>query len=171
MSKEPNNKSIDTKDLEIIQLMVLGKTNKQISAQIHLPLSTVQRRVRNLHSNGFVISNVQVNYHKFGYKTGLLHIYLKNGNIKKLTKKILELDGITSVEVHIGNSDILGNVIYKESSDLLNLIGTIKNMEGVERIVWSERIYQSPFKINKEISSLINEQEYDEASTEFFKLV
>jgi len=156
MSKEPNNKSIDTKDLEIIQLMVLGKTNKQISAQIHLPLSTVQRRVRNLHSKGFVISNVQVNYHKFGYKTGLLHIYLKNGNIKKLTKKILELDGITSVEIHIGNSDILGNVIYKDSNDLLNLIATIKNMNGVERIVWSERVYQSPSKVYEKVKSLLN---------------
>ena len=156
MSKEPNNKSIDTKDLEIIQLMVLGKTNKQISAQIHLPLSTVQRRVRNLHSKGFVISNVQVNYHKFGYKTGLLHIYLKNGNIKKLTKKILELDGITSVEVHIGNSDILGNVIYKDSNDLLNLIATIKSMNEVERIVWSERVYQSPSKVNEKVKNLLN---------------
>ena len=171
MSKELKNKNIDTKDLEIIQLLVAGKTNKQISTQIYLPLSTVQRRVRNLHSNGFVISNVQVNYHKFGYKTGLLHIYLNDGDIKKLTKKILELDGITSVEIHIGNSDILGHVIYKYSKDLLNLINAIKYLEGVERIVWSERIYQSPFKINKEISSLINEQENDEGSTEFFKLV
>ncbi|HKO66154.1 MAG TPA: winged helix-turn-helix transcriptional regulator [Candidatus Nitrosocosmicus sp.] len=169
MPKELISKNIDTKDLEIIQLMVLGKTNKQISAQIHLPLSTVQRRVRNLHSNGFVISNVQVSYHKFGFKTGLLHVYLKNGNIKKLTNQILALDGITSVEIHIGNSDILGHVIYKHSKDLLDLESAIKNLNGVERVIWSERVYQSPFKIDK-ISSILNEKEYDEASSEFFKL-
>src|ERR1044072_7180903 len=139
MSKELNNKSIDAKDLEIIQLMGLGKTNKQISVQIHLPLSTVQRRVRNLHSKGFVISNIQISYQKFGFKTGLLHVYLKDGNVKKLTKKMLELDGITSVEIHIGNSDILCHVIYKYSKDLLNLISKIKNFEGVDKIVWSER--------------------------------
>ncbi|MDF0681119.1 MAG: winged helix-turn-helix transcriptional regulator [Candidatus Nitrosocosmicus sp.] len=96
MSKEQYNKSMDTKDVEIVQLMVLGKTNKQISTEIQLPLSTVQRRVRNLQSNGFVISNVQINYQKFGYKTGLLHVYLEDGNIKKIIKKIQELQGITS---------------------------------------------------------------------------
>jgi DNA-binding Lrp family transcriptional regulator len=169
MSKELNNKNIDTKDLEIIQLMVLGKTNKQISTQINLPLSTVQRRVRNLQSNGFVISNIQINYHKFGFKTGLLHVYLRDGDIEKLTKKILGLDGVTSVEIHIGNSDILGNVVYKYSKDLLNLISAIKKLEGVDRIVWSERIYQSPFKLNKEIPNLMDEQ-YDKPGSEFFKL-
>jgi len=50
------------------------------------------------------------------------------------------------VEIHIGNSDILGHVIYKEGKDLLDLISSIKRIEGVDRIVWSERIYQSPIK-------------------------
>ncbi|MDF0681120.1 MAG: hypothetical protein P0116_09170 [Candidatus Nitrosocosmicus sp.] len=48
------------------------------------------------------------------------------------------------------------------------MISKIKNLEGVERIVWSERIYQSPSKLSKEISSLIHE-EPDEDSSEFVK--
>src|ERR1044072_6791212 len=144
--------------------MVLNKTNKQISQQIRLPLSTVQRRVRNLHSSGFVTFQVQINYPKFGFKTGLLHIYLKNGNIEEISKKINELNGVTSIEIHIGNSDILGHVVYKDSNELLNLITTVKNMNGVERVVWSERVYQSPYKLVKQISSHKMKLENDKAS-------
>jgi Lrp/AsnC family transcriptional regulator, regulator for asnA, asnC and gidA len=149
-------KDIDEIDVKIIDLMILNKTNKQISSQLSLPLSTIQRRTRILLTSGLVKSQVQINYHKFGFKTGLLHIYLKNGNIEEMAKTIYELDGITSVEIHIGNSDILGNVIYKDSNDLLNLIATIKNMNGVERIVWSERVYQSPSKVNEKVKNLLN---------------
>ena len=149
-------KDIDEIDVKIIDLMILNKTNKQISSQLSLPLSTIQRRTRILLTSGLVKSQVQINYHKFGFKTGLLHIYLKNGNIEEMAKTIYELDGITSVEIHIGNSDILGNVIYKDSNDLLNLIATIKNMNGVERIVWSERVYQSPSKVYEKVKSLLN---------------
>jgi hypothetical protein len=75
-----------------------------------------------------------------------------------MTKKILDLDHITHVEVHIGNSDILGNVIYKEGIELLNLISAIKKMEGVDKILWSERIYQSPSKENQRMINIINDQ-------------
>ena len=154
--KNKLNKNIDEIDAKIINLMILNKTNKEISFQLNLPLSTIQRRTRILLTSGLVTSQVQINYYKFGFKTGLLHIYLKNGKIEEMAKIIYELDGITSIEIHIGNSDILGNVIYKDSSDLFNLITTIKNMNGVERIVWSERVYQSPSKVYEKVKSLLN---------------
>ncbi len=53
---------------------------------------------------------------------------------------------------------MLGNVIYKEGKQLLNLISAIRKMEGVERIGWSERIYQSPLKRNKNIINVLNVQ-------------
>lgn len=88
----------------------------------------------------------------------MLYVYLRNGNIEETAKKIHNLDQIISVEIHIGNSDILGNVIYKEGKQLLNLISAIRKMEGVERIVGSERIYQSPLKRNKNIINVLNVQ-------------
>ncbi|HYG00229.1 MAG TPA: winged helix-turn-helix transcriptional regulator [Candidatus Saccharimonadales bacterium] len=142
---------LDHSDIRIINLMVLNKTNKEISQELEIPLSTIQRRVRNLITAGYITSDIQVNYEKMGFKSGLLHIYLKNGNIDEMVKKVNNLDQITSIEVHIGNSDIVGQVVYKEGKDLLNLISTIKKMEGVERVVWSERVYQSPSKGNKNI--------------------
>ena len=159
MFKNKLGKRLDRTDIEIIDLMVLSKNNKEISQTLKIPLSTVQRRVRNLISKGYIASNIQINYQQFGFKTGLLHVYLRNGNIEETAKKIHNLDQITSVEIHIGNSDILGNVVYKEGTELLNLISAIKKMEGVERIVWSERIYQSPLKRNKNMIKVLNIQE------------
>lgn len=146
ISKNNLNKKIDESDIKIIGLMVLNKTNKEISRDLGIPLSTVQRRVRDITSADFITTNIQINYQKFGFKTGLIHVYLRDGNVEELAKKINNLAPVLYVEIHIGNSDILGHVAYKEGKELLNLISDIKKMQGVERTVWSERIYQIPPK-------------------------
>jgi DNA-binding Lrp family transcriptional regulator len=111
--KSNDGKNIDEIDLKVIDLMTLRKTNKEISQALKIPLSTIQRRVRNLIEAGFVNFNAGINYVKFGFKTGLVHVYLKNGNIDETAKKIKELKHVTSIEIHIGNSDVLGHVVYK----------------------------------------------------------
>jgi Lrp/AsnC family transcriptional regulator, regulator for asnA, asnC and gidA len=136
--------------------MVNGRNNKEISLQLSIPLSTIQRRVRTLLTKGIVTPSVQLNYEKLGFKTGLLHIYLESGDIEKIAKKVYDLDGITSYEIHIGNSDILANVVYKEGKELLDIIIAIKKFSEVERIVWSERIYRSPSKEIQVEQKLLN---------------
>ncbi|WP_458720815.1 Lrp/AsnC family transcriptional regulator [Candidatus Nitrosocosmicus sp. R] len=150
------DKKNDSIDIKIIELMVDGRNNKQISSQLSMPLSTIQRRVRALLVSGIITPTVHLNYEKLGFKTGLLHIYLKDGDIDEIAKKVYEVDGITSFEIHIGNSDILANAVYKEGKQLLNIIAAIKKLEGVERIVWSERIYQSPSKETRVEQNLLN---------------
>jgi len=150
--------TIDETDIKIMNLMVLYKTNREISKDLTIPLSTIQRRVRNLITAGYIVSNIQINYQKFGFKTGLVHVYLRNGNIEELASKIQNLDQITYIEIHIGNSDILGNVVYKEGRELMNLISAIKKMYGVDKIVWSERVYQSPSKGNESMAYTFNNQ-------------
>jgi Lrp/AsnC family transcriptional regulator, regulator for asnA, asnC and gidA len=150
------DKKNDSIDIKIIELMVDGRNNKQISSQLSIPLSTIQRRVRALLVSGIITPRVYLDYEKLGFKTGLLHIYLKDGEIDEIAKKVYEVDGITSFEIHIGNSDILADVVYKEGKELLNIIAAIKKLEGVERIVWSERIYQSPSKETRMEQNLLN---------------
>lgn len=136
----------DQTDLNIISLLLQNHNNKEISADLKIPLSTIQRRVRNLVGKEFIISKIDLNYKKFGYKQGLLHIYLNDGNLENILEKLSTLKGIISIEVHIGNSDILAGVIYKEGYDLLGIIASIKKMEGVERLVWSELVLEYPIK-------------------------
>ena len=134
--------NIDRIDNEIIGLLLTGKNNKEISKQIRIPLSTIQRRVRNLIARDLVTFNSEINYHKFGFKLGMLHIYLEDGNFERIADKLKELDGIVSVEVHIGNSDLIANVVYKHSIELLELIAKVKSFEKIDKIVWSEMIYK-----------------------------
>lgn len=134
--------NVDRIDNEIIGLLLSGKNNKEISTKIRIPLSTVQRRVRNLIAKELVTFNSGINYHKFGFKTGMLHIYLEDGDFETLANRLKELEGITSVEVHIGNSDLIANVVYKHSIELLELIAKVKSFEKIEKIVWSEMIYE-----------------------------
>jgi len=133
---------IDKVDLQILDLLVQNSNNKYISSRLKIPLSTIQRRVRNLIEKGFIVSKNYIDYTKFGFKSGTIHVYLSNGDIDSIIDKISKLKGVTSLEVHIGNSDIIAGVVYKEGRELLNLVSIIKGMDGVERIVWSERILQ-----------------------------
>lgn len=136
----------DEIDIKILGLLLIGKNNKEISTEIGIPLSTIQRRVRRLIFSGIIETQTRLNYKILGYRSGLLHIYLKNGDAQGISQIILKIKNVTSVEIHVGNSDILGHIIYKESEDLLNIISQIKKMESVERVLWSERVYQSPPK-------------------------
>src|SRR4026207_1689346 len=92
-----------------------NKNNKQMSTILRISLSTFQRRLRNLIEKGVIVSTFKVNYEKIGYRKGLIHVYKMDGNSKEIIKTISKLEGITSVETHIGDSDILVSVIYKMS--------------------------------------------------------
>ncbi|HET8793794.1 MAG TPA: hypothetical protein VFM31_08370, partial [Nitrososphaeraceae archaeon] len=46
-----------------------------------------------------------------------------------------------SVSVHVGNSDLVALFVYRESKDLVETMGEIKEIEGVDRILWSEEVY------------------------------
>jgi len=135
------NFQVDDLDIKLINLMMKGNNNKQIASETKVPLSTVQRRTKRLISKQAILMKTELNYEKFGFKKGLLHFYITNGDIEKIIKSVSKLKGITTIEVHIGNSDIIGNFIYKDAIELFDLISEAKKIDGVERIVWSEQVY------------------------------
>lgn len=140
MNNNTFSANLDETDLNILKMLTQSKDNKQISSILGIPLSTIQRRVRKLIAGSYIESKSLLNYEKFGYKSGLIHIYLSDGNLEDVLDKVAKIKGVVSLEVHIGNSDILADVIYKQGTELLNIITKVKKLEGVERTVWSERI-------------------------------
>jgi DNA-binding NarL/FixJ family response regulator len=66
--------NIDETDNKIIELLVQGKSNQEISKEINVPISTVQRRTRAILNKEIVTSTVQINYVLLGFKTGLIHV-------------------------------------------------------------------------------------------------
>ena len=131
----------DKFDLKIIELLIAGKDNKYISSKTKIPLSTVQRRSRGLFDMGLLNFRVELNYEKLGYKRGLLHIYLDKGKMENIGKTVVEKKGMLSVSVHVGNSDLIALFVYRDSKDLIETMDEIKEIEGVDRVLWSEEVY------------------------------
>lgn len=50
------------------------------------------------------------------------------------------MEGIISVAIDVGNSDILAEFVYINADSLVDIISSIKKIEGVERIMWSQEI-------------------------------
>ena len=140
--------SLDKTDFRIVSLLVLGYDNKKISSTLNIPLSTIQRRTRLILQSELVTQEYQPNFKMLGIKKGLLHTYLRDGKLRKTAEKISEMEGILSVSIHVGNSDIVSEFVYDNSEDLVDIIASIKDIEGVTHIVWSEEIYR--LKIHKE---------------------
>lgn len=150
-------KDLDQTDLKLLNLITSDERNdnKRLSKVLGIPLSTVQRRVRSLINRNLIISKTELNYKLLGFTQGALHIYLSDGNLDELLHKLSEMEFITSLEVHIGNSDIMAGVVYGEGIDLLNIIASIKKLPGVERVVWSELVMEYPVANKKLLSKLM----------------
>ena len=133
---------LDKTDFRIVSLLVLGYDNKKISSTLKIPLSTIQRRTRRILQSGMVTLEYQPNFKLLGLKKGLLHTYLRDGQLKKTGEKISKMDGILSVTIHVGNSDVVSEFVYDNSEELVDIVAAIKQIEGVEQVVWSEEVFK-----------------------------
>lgn len=135
---------MDKTDFRIISLLVLGYDNKKISSTLKIPLSTIQRRTRRILLSEIVKLEYIPNFKMLGIKKGLLHTYLRDGQLRKTAEKISEMEGILSVTIHVGNSDVVSEFVYENSEDLVDIIAQIKQIKGVQQVVWSEEISKLP---------------------------
>jgi DNA-binding Lrp family transcriptional regulator len=135
---------MDKTDFKIISLMVLGQDNKEISSTLKIPLSTIQRRTRRILLSEMVKVEYQPNFKLLGIAKGLLHVYLRDGQLRMTGEKISHMEGILSSTIHVGNSDLVSEFVYENSEDLIDIIGEIKRIEGVDKVLWSEEIFKLP---------------------------
>jgi DNA-binding Lrp family transcriptional regulator len=145
--------SLDDLDFRIISLLVTGSDNKHISDELKVPLSTIQRRTRNILLSGIVTMRIEPNFRRLGIKKGLLHVYLSTGDIKECTLKVAKMEGMLSASVHVGNSDIVGEFVYEDSEQLVDTISNIKHLDGVDRVMWSEEVYAVPVEAENVLSA------------------
>jgi DNA-binding Lrp family transcriptional regulator len=133
--------------------LIPGLENKEISKELGIPLSTIQRRTRNIIRKGLVEVRVQPNFTKIGVKKGLLHIYVLGGNIKEIAVELSKFDGVLNSSVHIGNSDVVAEFVYEDSEQLIDTMVKIKRLENVERVLWSEEVYSIPVEAENIVKS------------------
>ena len=135
-----NENDMDSLDVRVLNLLLSGRDSKTIAKELGKPLSTVQRRIRNMVTQGLVRHASELNYSKLGLKKGLLHVYLQDGDVRSSAKRLLDFDGILEVATHIGNSDLVGTFVFTDSKEVLDLIANAKKLEGVEKVAWSEEV-------------------------------
>ena len=140
--KRHRKHKVDNLDLQLIGMSMAGKSSRACADILKKPISTTQRRIRLLIQGGILRPTFELGYSELGLKKGFLHVYLEDGNIEDTKNKLLTRDGIYSVGVHLGNSDIVGQFVFKDTREVLNLMAWAKHLEGVQRVVWSEEVFE-----------------------------
>ncbi|HEX7031623.1 MAG TPA: Lrp/AsnC family transcriptional regulator [Nitrososphaera sp.] len=114
----------------------------KLSRELDIPLSTVQRRRKRLEELLLETSYV-LKVDKFGWRRATLFISTQNGLTLSVAKELIQWDdSIISVSRTMGGSeiDLQLEFIFRQNSELLELIEKIRAVDGVKNVAWSESI-------------------------------
>jgi DNA-binding Lrp family transcriptional regulator len=116
-----------------------SKSSKSLSAKLGIPVTTIRRRRKRLEDK-FLKINYVLDIEKFGWKRIDFFISIRNGMVDAVAKKLLNIDEVTYVGKSIGEHtiDLRIETIVKDNASILDHLETIKAMEGVNDVVWSE---------------------------------
>ena len=129
-------------DRKVLRLLLDSKgsiMSHDISQQLDMPLSTVQRRRKRLEEE-YLIKHYSLDPMKFGWRKIDLLIYTEGGETMKVGKQLLEREEVTYAARTIGEHtiDLRVEVFVKDNGVLLNLLEDVKAMKGVRDVVWTE---------------------------------
>ncbi|MFI5421818.1 MAG: Lrp/AsnC family transcriptional regulator [Nitrososphaerales archaeon] len=111
----------------------------EISEQLGIPISTVQRRRKRLETE-YLVKHYSLDPMKFGWRKIDLLIYTEGGGTIEIGKELLRREEVTYAARTIGEHtiDLRIEVFVKDNGALLNLLEDVKAMKGVRDVVWTE---------------------------------
>jgi DNA-binding Lrp family transcriptional regulator len=130
-------------DIKILRQLANSKERLSVlalSKKLGIPITTVQRRRKKL-ENEFLTTSYSLKYEKFGLRKAIL---LTSTNSKRTARevgnRILKEKEVISVEIVMGenNMNIMSQVLFRENSELLELIEKIKSFDGADQVTWFE---------------------------------
>ncbi|MFC1750110.1 Lrp/AsnC family transcriptional regulator [Pseudomonadota bacterium] len=136
---------MDEKDLKIMDILQheAELTSSQISKKTGIPITTVHNRIKKLKNEGIIKHyTVQLDFDKIGkpLKAYVLlnvnQILLSGEKVDQLTiaKKIKMIDGVESVDIITGTTDIIAVVRVGKMSDLNKILTKeFRKIDGVEK--------------------------------------
>ncbi|MEP0823931.1 MAG: Lrp/AsnC family transcriptional regulator [Nitrososphaera sp.] len=140
-------------DIKILKLLANSKERLSVlalSKELDIPVTTVQRRRKKLESE-FLTTNYSLKYEKFGLRKAIL---LTSTNCKRSSRyvgnRILNEKEVISVEIVMGenNMNIMSQVLFRENSELLDIIEKIKSFEGADQVTWLEIVEKLHTKLD-----------------------
>ena len=149
--------SISELDRKLLKILLMpngdSKSSKSLSAKLGIPITTVRRRRKRLEDK-FLKINYVLDISKFGWKRIDFFISIRNGMVDAIAKKLLDIDEVTYVGKSIGEHtiDLRIETIVKDNASILDHLETIKAMDGVNDVVWSEIVRVVGKKISIPIS-------------------
>lgn len=157
-SRETRN----TARLDKIDILILSDLLKnadikssEISNKLKIPLSTIQRRRARIHQSSMLKRSYEIDYKQFGLRRADLMVTVSKGDCVLIAKEIVKQYGesVLKASITIGdpNTNLVVEVIYYDSDELFDMIHTIKRMEHVEDVRWSE-IIKAVVKNDSEIA-------------------
>jgi DNA-binding Lrp family transcriptional regulator len=113
----------------------------ELSQQLGIPLSTVQRRRKKLEET-YLLKTYALDPMKFGYRRIDLLISTEGGQTMKIGEALLEREEVTSAFRTIGEHtiDLRVEVFVKDNAVLLDVLEEVKAMKGVRDVIWTEVI-------------------------------
>jgi len=119
-----------------------GKVSSvELARKLEIPLTTIQRRRKRLESE-FLEVDYSLRLDKLGWRNADLLISTSRGAAASIGKELLSHNAITRVSRSIGEHtiDLHAEIVFKNNTELLNVIEWIKGLDGVKDVVWTEPV-------------------------------
>jgi DNA-binding Lrp family transcriptional regulator len=131
--------AIDKKILKVL-LDPNGRiTSDELAKKIGLPRTTVQRR-RVLLEKRFLRFNYELKLEELGFRRVDFLISTESGRSVAVGQELLRRDEVVYVGRSVGQHtiDLKAELIIKDNAELLDLLETVKGLNGVREVEWTE---------------------------------
>ena len=137
-------KLLDRDNVKIISELVNDPAMSSInlSRKLDVPLSTIQRRRARLEKS-LLKRTYTFDYKAFGGREGDLIINVDKGKSKEVAQYLLKnyKNNITFVHTRINSShNVSAHIVYKDTQELHELIESVRTMDYVTGVQWSEMV-------------------------------
>ena len=114
-------------------------SSHMLEVKLGIPRSTIQRRRSHLERN-YVEHTYSLNLANLGFRRVDLLIFTGGGATEEIAHELLRRDEVVYAGRSIGEHtiDLRVEVIIEDNSELLGLLESVKAMDGVKDVIWSE---------------------------------
>ena len=137
---------IDKINIKIIDELLSNADvgSSDIAKKIKIPLSTVQRRRRNLEKMSIIRKNYELDLGIFGLRMAEIYLEIENGETQRVVSQLKSQkeNQIVNTFLRVGDPQINASVVvvYKTSEQLFTIIESMKKNPNISRVSWSEYI-------------------------------
>lgn len=132
---------VDRKMLQTLLTSSGRISSLSLSRKLEIPLTTIQRRRKRLESE-FLEVSYSLKLDRLGFRKVDLLISTSKGRAAVIGAELLTHGAITKVCRSIGEHtiDLHAEMVFKNNTELMHEIDSIKSIEGVNDVVWIEPV-------------------------------